>query len=234
VRARWWYVCEFLRCAGGSAHAEDRDERVRPSSTKAELTTTSLHATRHTAATNLIAGGVDIRTAASVLGHVNANVTLSIYAHVVEGAERAAVDVLAGRPGRAVVVGPARRRQTDCNRSATAGKVAKKKPVTTGLNWLRGLDLNQGPSGYEPDDLGFSPKTQAQSGFLGTPDRLPDCSTPRLFRESPLLPYSSRLRRMSRLRWLLDALVPSKCSRTTRRFGQAFRPRSGRIFDGNA
>ena len=29
------------------------------------------------------------------------------------------------------------------------------------FNWLRGLDLNQGPSGYEPDEL-------------------PDCSTPRL------------------------------------------------------
>ena len=28
------------------------------------------------------------------------------------------------------------------------------------VNWLRGLDLNQGPSGYEPDEL-------------------PDCSTPR-------------------------------------------------------
>ncbi len=28
--------------------------------------------------------------------------------------------------------------------------------------WLRGLDLNQGPSGYEPDEL-------------------PDCSTPRSF-----------------------------------------------------
>ena len=29
-------------------------------------------------------------------------------------------------------------------------------------DWLRGLDLNQGPSGYEPDEL-------------------PDCSTPRYF-----------------------------------------------------
>ena len=29
------------------------------------------------------------------------------------------------------------------------------------INWLRGLDLNQGPSGYEPDEL-------------------PDCSTPRI------------------------------------------------------
>ena len=30
------------------------------------------------------------------------------------------------------------------------------------MTWLRGLDLNQGPSGYEPDEL-------------------PDCSTPRRF-----------------------------------------------------
>ena len=29
--------------------------------------------------------------------------------------------------------------------------------------WLRGLDLNQGPSGYEPDEL-------------------PDCSTPRYYK----------------------------------------------------
>ena len=38
-----------------------------------------------------------------------------------------------------------------------------KKPLNTRgliLKWLRGLDLNQRPSGYEPDEL-------------------PDCSTPR-------------------------------------------------------
>src|SRR5882672_570308 len=34
------------------------------------------------------------------------------------------------------------------------------KRVFRGLNWLRGLDLNQRPSGYEPDEL-------------------PGCSTPR-------------------------------------------------------
>jgi integrase len=68
----------------------------------AKVSTTSLHATRHTAATNLIAGGVDVTTAASLLGHVNANVTLSLYSHVVEGADRAAVDVLAERLERSV------------------------------------------------------------------------------------------------------------------------------------
>ena len=40
------------------------------------------------------------------------------------------------------------------------------------LNWLRGLDLNQRPSGYEPDEL-------------------PDCSTPRSFnRERNLIVLS--------------------------------------------
>ena len=64
---------------------------------KARVSTTSLHATRHTAATNLIAGGVDVRTTANILGHATPSITLSLYSHVVEGAEKAAVDVLAGR-----------------------------------------------------------------------------------------------------------------------------------------
>jgi hypothetical protein len=36
------------------------------------------------------------------LVHINPNVTLSLYSHVVEGAERAAVDVLAERLTRSV------------------------------------------------------------------------------------------------------------------------------------
>jgi integrase len=63
----------------------------------AKVSTTSLHAARHTAATELIAAGTDIRTTASILGHSTANVTLSTYAHVVEGATRKAMDALAER-----------------------------------------------------------------------------------------------------------------------------------------
>jgi integrase len=61
---------------------------------KAGSSTTSLHSTRHTAATTLVRAGIDLRTVSSILGHSNASVTLGIYSHVVEGAERAAVDVL--------------------------------------------------------------------------------------------------------------------------------------------
>jgi integrase len=74
--------------------------------TTAKLSTTSLHAARHTAATNLIAGGVDVRTTAGLLGHTTPNVTLALYSHVVEGAERAAVDLLGERLGRATAAEP--------------------------------------------------------------------------------------------------------------------------------
>ena len=61
---------------------------------KAGLSTTSLHSTRHTVATDLIREGVDIQTVSSILGHSNASVTLSIYSHVVEGAQRAGIVAL--------------------------------------------------------------------------------------------------------------------------------------------
>jgi integrase len=62
--------------------------------TKAGIGTTSLHSTRYSAATHLIAGGIDVTTTAAILGHSTPTVTLSIYSHVVEGNESAAMDVL--------------------------------------------------------------------------------------------------------------------------------------------
>jgi integrase len=67
---------------------------------KAGVSTTSLHSTRHTAATQLIAAGVDVRTVSSILGHSTPTTTLAVYAHAVEGVTRAAMDTLGGRIDR--------------------------------------------------------------------------------------------------------------------------------------
>jgi integrase len=61
------------------------------------LGTTSVHSLRHTCASWMIGGGVDVRTTAGVLGHSSANVTLAIYSHLLAGAQTKAVEVVADR-----------------------------------------------------------------------------------------------------------------------------------------
>lgn len=53
------------------------------------------HGLRHTAATLLIANGVNIRTVSGRLGHTNTSTTLNIYSHALEEFDRKASDVLA-------------------------------------------------------------------------------------------------------------------------------------------
>jgi hypothetical protein len=53
----------------------------------------SLHSLRHTHASELLSKGVPIPTVAKRLGHANANVTLSIYAHALEADEMAAAKI---------------------------------------------------------------------------------------------------------------------------------------------
>ena len=48
------------------------------------------HDLRHFAATQLITAGVDVRTVAGRLGHSNASITLNVYAHFIENADREA------------------------------------------------------------------------------------------------------------------------------------------------
>lgn len=59
------------------------------------------HHLRHFAATMMLAGGVDVRTAAGRLGHAQPSVTLKTYAHVLEAPDRAAAELL----GRALQPG---------------------------------------------------------------------------------------------------------------------------------
>ena len=49
------------------------------------------HILRHTFATMMIAGGTDVRTVASYLGHASVSMTLNIYADVDAHAKKAAV-----------------------------------------------------------------------------------------------------------------------------------------------
>ena len=51
----------------------------------------TFHDLRHTFATMMIAGGTDVRTVASYLGHANVSMTLDTYADVDPDAKRAAV-----------------------------------------------------------------------------------------------------------------------------------------------
>lgn len=54
----------------------------------------TLHSLRHTNATLLISGGVDVRTVSGRLGHSQASTTMNIYAETIQSAEAAAADVL--------------------------------------------------------------------------------------------------------------------------------------------
>jgi integrase len=69
--------------------------RFRRVSDRAGLPGVRLHDLRHYVATRLLAAGTDVRTVAGRLGHANPAVTLSIYAHFIPQADRAAAAALA-------------------------------------------------------------------------------------------------------------------------------------------
>jgi len=64
---------------------------------RAGIATTRLHALRHTSVSWLIAAGVDARTVATLAGHSSPTVTLSVYAHLVAGAQAKAVTAIDDR-----------------------------------------------------------------------------------------------------------------------------------------
>ncbi len=61
---------------------------------RAGLHRVTIHSLRHTNATLLITGGVDVRTVAARLGHTQTSTTLNIYAEAIRSAEAAAAQVL--------------------------------------------------------------------------------------------------------------------------------------------
>ncbi len=67
---------------------------VKKAAAAAGLDGVHLHTLRHFSATQLIAGGVDVRTAANRLGHRDASVTLRVYSHAIEAQDKDAAALL--------------------------------------------------------------------------------------------------------------------------------------------
>ena len=139
----------------GAVFADERGQRVSPmAATKAfrkialaaGIASTRLHDTRHTAASHLIAGGVDVRTTAAMLGHTSPTVTLSTYAHLIGDAQREAADLLGARLERiASESGPAEEAKTGSNsgpRQPNGNRGTETSPIRAGnLVEARRLEL---------------------------------------------------------------------------------------------
>jgi integrase len=59
-----------------------------------KLPDVTLHAWRHTHASQLIAAGLDIMTVSRRLGHGNPSITLTVYAHLFSNTDERAADVV--------------------------------------------------------------------------------------------------------------------------------------------
>ena len=92
---------------------------------KAGISTTRLHDSRHTAATDMFSNGVDLTTVAAILGHTSPTVTLQIYSHAVPGLKQSAVDRL-GEHIEALAA-------AECNQIATRPARLTKKARGYGL-----------------------------------------------------------------------------------------------------
>jgi integrase len=60
-----------------------------------------IHATRHTFASYLLAGGADLFYVSKMLGHSNISMTSDVYGHMVPDSNRATMDIIDGQLGQA-------------------------------------------------------------------------------------------------------------------------------------
>lgn len=84
----------FTNLDGTPMQPTTTEKRLKAILERAGLPPVSLHSLRHTNATLLISGGVDVRTVAARLGHSQTSTTLNIYAETIRSAEAAAAQVL--------------------------------------------------------------------------------------------------------------------------------------------
>ena len=86
----------FTQDDGSRMHPDSITDWLNKFSKKHNLPHIHPHAFRHTAASTMIANGVDLVTTANELGHANATTTAAIYAHQISIAKAKAANVRAG------------------------------------------------------------------------------------------------------------------------------------------
>jgi integrase len=84
----------FTRWNGLPIHPDSLGDWWRKFIKKNALPSVPIHGLRHTNATLLIAGGVNIRTVANRLGHAKASTTSNIYAHAIKSADETAAETI--------------------------------------------------------------------------------------------------------------------------------------------
>lgn len=86
----------FVRNNGEPIHPDSITRWLNKFSDQHDIPHLHPHAFRHTAASTLIANGVDLVTTAAEMGHANATTTATIYAHEIALARAKAADIRAG------------------------------------------------------------------------------------------------------------------------------------------
>jgi integrase len=87
----------FQNALGGPINPMRATDAFRELARRIGLSTTSLHALRHTSVSWMISAGIDARTVAAIAGHSTPSVTLAIYSHLVAGAQAKAVATIDDR-----------------------------------------------------------------------------------------------------------------------------------------
>lgn len=130
----------FYQNTDGAVFADELGRRITPMmatcafgrlARKAELSTTRLHDTRHSATSALLLAGVDVSTAPGLLGNSPA-ILLSTYAHLMPEAQRDAVDRLGARLERLAAGSFDDARQPNGNRLASSIKKSLKIQAASG------------------------------------------------------------------------------------------------------
>ena len=92
----WWEALVFRSKVGRPLYARDVTRRFQALLAEAGLPKRRFHDLRHTCATFLLMRGVELRVIQELLGHSSIATTGNIYAHVLPGLQRSAVESIEG------------------------------------------------------------------------------------------------------------------------------------------